>query len=370
MSALNEKKFKPVLYISIFIFAFMCIFPQATSRALQNPTSTAEDSLEQRLIEEILALDSKVMAYQKRIEELSSQREKLQNELDKKRRELANLDIEFRKKQQELSKWILFSYKGGLGNFMAVLVGAESMGDFFRRLDNISRYLEYYNTVINETKSLITRRKQEELDIMEKHNQIKKLEEQARIALNTLQQTLAQKRQQLEHARSVLKDTAFLEELSKNWQQALPSLDYLLRNLSALPWKSLNPDQLRVNYFTLTAEAQFYDKSLTQKLLSQDEKLKNVYFTFSPEGITVSEKKPESTEPLYSITCSLEITPDQKIKFTPIRLEFNGVVLPPEVIKELMSDYDLYFTPPELPFDLKITSIVPDEGRLIMNLKR
>jgi len=370
MSVLKENRLKPVLYISVFIFVFMCIFPQATPGEVQITPSSTEEDLEQQLIEEILALDSKVMAYQKRIEELSSQKDELQRELDAKRRDLSNLDFEFKRRQQELSKWVVFSYKGGLGNFLGVLVGAESMGDFFRRLDNISRYLEYYNTVIVETKSLIMRRKQEELEIMEKHNEIKKLEEQARMALNTLSQTLAQKRQQLEHARSVLKDTAFLEELSKNWQQALPSLDYLLRNLSALPWKSIGPDHIKVNYFTLTAQAEFFDKSLTQKLLAQDEKLKNVYFTFSPAGITVSEKSPESTEPLYSITCSLEIAPDQKIKFTPQSLEFNGVVLPPEVIKELMSDYNLYFTPPELPFELKITSIVPDDGKLIMNLKR
>lgn len=367
---LNLKdRLKPVLYISVLLFAFMCIFEQAAPGQVQIPPTPSE-ALEQQLIEEILALDSKVLAYQKRVDELSAQSEELKKELDAKRKDLANLDFEFKRRQDELSNWIVFSYKGGLGNLLGVLVGAESLGDFFRRFDNIARYLEYYNTMIVETKSLIMRRKQEELDIMEKHDQIKALEEQARRALETIKQTLAQKRQQLNHARSVLKDTSFLEEMSLNWQQALPSLDYLLKNLSALPWKSIGPDDLKVNFFTLTARAEFNDKSLTQKLLSKNEKLKNVYFSFSPEGITVSERSPGSDEPMYSITCSLELTEDQRIKFTPKSLQFNGIMLPPEVIKELMQDYNLFFTPPELPYDLKITSISTAQGKLIMNLSK
>lgn len=364
-------KLKPVMHLfSVILILIYILEGTATAKALDPLFPAAEKDLEQQLIEEILALDSKVLAYQKQVDELSARNKELQIELERKRRDLANLDLEFTKQQDELSKWIVFSYKGGLGNFLAVLVGSESFGDFFRRFDYIKKYMEYYNSIIAETKTLIIHRKQEELDIMDKHSQIKVLEEQARKALETIRKTLEQKRQQLLHARAVLKDTAFLEEVSTNWQKALPSLDYLLKNLSALPWKSLSPDNLKVNYFTLTAQAEFSDTTLTQKLLSNDEKLKNVYFTFDSKGITVSEKSSVSEEPLYSITCSLELTEEQKIKFTPQSLHFSGVVLPPEVIKELMSDYDMIFTPPTLPYNLKITSISTGEGKLIMNLRR
>ena len=65
----------------------------------------------------------------------------------------------------------------------------------------------------------------------------------------------------------------------------------------------------------------------------------------------------------------MELTDDQKIQFTPKRLDFNGVTLPPKVIDELMTDYDMVFTPPPLPYDLKITSISTEKGKLIMNFK-
>ncbi|RKL64433.1 hypothetical protein DXT63_01670 [Thermoanaerobacteraceae bacterium SP2] len=333
-------------------------------------STTQVKSTEQRLIEEILALDSRVLALQNRANELSAQNNELKKSLSQKRKELSRLDRDVRDRQKRLSRWIVFSFKGGMGNFLGVLVGAEDMGDFFRRLDNIIFIMEYYNNMIVETKSLISRRKQEELEIMEKQNRIQELEQQAKKALEELKATIAEKQRELAHARMLLKDTSFLEEMSENWQEALPSLDYLLKNLTALPWTSISPDDLKVNWFTLTARAEFKDTSLTQKLLSKDEKLKNVYFTFHREGLTVSEKKPESSVPLYSITCSLELTEEQKIKFTPKSLEFNGVILPPEVIKELMKDYNMEFTPPPLPQDLKIASISTEEGKLIMYLKR
>jgi len=336
------------------------------------PENTAYQtkSTEQQLVEEILALDSKVLALQNRVNELSEENGELKKNLAQMREELAGLDLDVKDRQKRLSRWIVFSFKGGMGNFLGVLVGAEDMGDFFRRLDNIVFIMEYYNNVIIETKSLISRQKQEELKIMEKQNRIQELEQQAKKALEDLKAAIAKKQQELAHARTILKDTSFLEKMSENWQEVLPSLDYLLKNLTALPWSSLSPDDLKVNWFTLTARAEFRDASLTQKLLSADDKLKYINFTFHPEGITVSEKKPESSVPLYSITCSMELTQDNKIRFTPKNLEFNGIILPPDVIKELMKDYNMEFSPPPLPQDLKISSISTEGGKLIMYLKR
>lgn len=330
----------------------------------------ANDSIQQKLIEEILALDSKVLALRNQIETLSKENNELKAVLKQKRIELLALDNEVKKRQDALSDWIVFSFKGGIGNFLSVLVGADSMGDFFRRLDNIMFFLEYYNNVIAETKSIISRRKQEEKAIMEKQSLVQSLEVQAQKALDEISKVLEKKKSELNRARMLLKDITFLEEISKNWQDVLPSLDYLLRNLSALPWSDISPDSVKINYFNLTARAEFTDKSLTQKLLSKNERLRNVYFEFNEDGITVAEKRPESGSPVYSITCKMELADDYKIRFIPTGLEFSGVTLPARVIAELMSDYDMMFTPPALPYNLKIASIHTEKGKLIMNLSR
>ena len=129
---------------------------------------------------------------------------------------------------------------------LSVLVGAEDLGEFFRRFDNIMFFMEYYNNIIIETKALITHRKQEERSIMEKQREIQSLEKQAKLALEKITETITQKQKELRHARLILKDTAFLEEISEDWQESLPSLDYLLKNLSSLPWSKLTPDDLKV----------------------------------------------------------------------------------------------------------------------------
>ncbi|MDD4570480.1 MAG: hypothetical protein PHE70_10195 [Tepidanaerobacteraceae bacterium] len=354
---------KALAFITSVIFFLNMIFVGVA------PGAQTRD-VEQQLIEEILTLDARVLALQNEVDKLSIQNQKLRKELEQKQKELSLLNSNFNIRQKELSRLIVFSFKGGMGNMLSVLVGAENLGDFFRRFDNIMFFIEYYNNVIIETKALINHRKQEERNIMEKQWEIQSLEKQAKLALEKITQTIAKKQKELRHARLVLKDTAFLEEISEDWQESLPSLDYLLKNLSSLPWSSLSPDNLKVNYFAMTARAEFFDTSVTKTLLSKDENLKDVYFTFHSEGITVTERKPNSKTPVYSITCSMELTEDQKIQFAPKRLEFSGVTLPAKVINELMADYDMVFSPPPLPYDLKITSISTEDGKLIMNFKK
>lgn len=354
---------KGLFLILAVIFIFNCFSVELMEGA------QIED-IELQLIEEILALDAKILALRKEIEKLSLENSELRKELELKQKELSSLNTSFANRQKELSRWIVFAFKGGMGNMLSVLVGAEDLGDFFRRFDNIVFFLEYYNNIIIETRALIAQRKQEELKIMEKQREIQALEKQAKLALEKITKTIEEKQKELERARLILKDTTFLEAISEDWQESLPSLDYLLKNLSSLPWSSLSPDNIKVNYFAMTARAEFFDTSVTKTLLSKDENLKYVYFTFNTEGITVTEKKPDSNTPVYSITCDIELTDDYKIKFTPKKLVFSGVTLPAKVIEELMADYNMEFTPPPLPYDLKITSISTEEGKLIMNFKK
>ncbi|MCG0275137.1 MAG: hypothetical protein L5655_03105 [Thermosediminibacteraceae bacterium] len=355
-------------YLSILLLVFFFMISNELY-AISAPPLFSHNEREQQIIEEILRLDSKIHAITLKLNELSAKESELKKALDAKRAELNLLGNRLNERRQKLARWIVFSYKNGMGTFLAVLVGAESIGDFFRRLDNIKYVLEYYNSVITETKNLLFLQKQEESYIMEKQKEIQALQEQTRKTLEELQEARAEKEQELNNARKILSDTSFLEKTSKNWQEILPSLDYLLKNLSSLPWRSISPDNLKVNYLTLTARAEFIDKSITEKLLSGNDKLKNVYFTFSPEGITVSEKGPDG-KTMYSITCRPELLNDNRIKIIPIKLEFNGVTLPPEVINDLTKDLDLSFTPPPLPYDLKITSISTEEHKLILYLRK
>ena len=364
---MSRKQFICVVISIIFILNIL--IPNNTEGALIF-TGKKIDDVEQKLIEEILALDSKVLSLQNQLDELSSQNKELEKSLQQKKRELMALDNKFKDNQHQLADWIVFSFKGGLGNFLTVLVGADDLGEFFRRFDNILFIMEYYNNVILETKSVISIRRQEELDIVDKQKQIKALEEQAQKALEEIKNTLEKKQNELNQAKLVLDDTAFLEMMSKSWQEALPSLDYLLKNLSKLPWSNVSPDDLKVNYFSLTARAEFTDKSLTKKLFSGDERLKYVYFTFSPEGVTVSEKLPGAKTPFYSITCNMILTKDQKVRFKPVKLDFSGVKLPPKVIEDFMASYDMTFTPPPLPLDLKVSSIATTNGKLIIDFKK
>jgi len=363
----NTKSFLTLL-ILLFYLIFVIISCPFVSFSLPSPVPTM-DSKEQELLEEILSLDSKIHSLKEKISNLERQQEELNKTLLNNKRDLKKLEGTLKEKRKKLSSFVVFAYKGGFGTFLAVLAGSESLGEFLRRLDNIIFVTEYYNNVIDEVKTLIVLKKQEEEKIMEKQKKIAQLEKEAKNTLSELEKVKIFKETELAKARRIFKDPKFLEDMSKNWQVVLPSLDYLLKNLTSLPWTSISPDKLHVNYFTLTAKGEFYEKSLTEKLLSGKEELKNVYFKVTKEGITVFEKD-KSGSTVYSITCTVALTEEGKIKFDPIRLEFNGITLPPEVIKDLLTGYDLSFTPPPLPYELKISSIETQEGKLIMNFKK
>lgn len=354
---------KGLIFLAITIFILNVLYGSA-------PLSAQTAASEQQIIEDILALDAKILALKNEVEKLSNKNSELERELKEKKNELALLNSNFSTQQKKLAKWVVFSFKGGTGNMLAVLLGAEDLSDFFRRYDNVMFFMEYYKGIIDETKNLISLREKEEGDILRRQQEIQNLEKQLKLTLDGITQTLKEKQKQLAEARAVLKDTTFLEDLSKNWQESLPSLDYLLKNLSALPWYNLDPDSLKIDYTSSAVKADFSDATVTNILLSQDENLKNIFFKFHKGGVTVSEKNADGSAPLYSITCDIQITENQKIKFIPKELEFRGVTLSAKVIDELTVDYDLSFVPPPLPYNLKIYSVSTEEGKLILEFRR
>lgn len=149
-----------------------------------------------------------------------------------------------------------------------------------------------------------------------------------------------------------------------------PTLNYLLNNLSNLPWSNITPDDFTVNYLSLTATAKFRDESITRKLFSKNEKLKNVYITFKPEGIIVTEKKSSKNHPSFIIKCNIELSRHNQVRFIPKHLEFNGSSVPTVVINKLIKNYNMEFELPKIPYNLKIVSLSTDNGQLIIKLRR
>lgn len=190
---------------------------------------------------------------------------------------------------------------------------------------------------------------------MKNQHKTQELEQQIIKALEKISKTLNQKQIKFNQAQ---------------WQKSMPSLEYLLNNLSDLPWSSITPDNLKINYLSLTAVAEFYDKNVSKKLFSQNEKLKYVYLTFDSEGITISEKMPDENHSTYSIKFNLKLVKENKVKFLLRYLEFDGIILSPEVVQKLKKDYNFEFKLPKIPYNLKIISIFTVNGKLIVKLKK
>lgn len=156
----------------------------------------------------------------------------------------------------------------------------------------------------------------------------------------------------------------------KNRLKSISTINYLFNNLYSLPWSTIKPDELKVNYLSLTAAAKFHDKNVSKKLFSKDEKLKYVSLTFDPEGINILEKVPGKKHPNFFIKFSLKLIKENKIKLLPKKLEFSEYTLSEKTIEKLIKDYTLEFEIPEIPYNLKIISISTVAGKLILKLKK
>ncbi len=157
---INKKKSVALFCISLTLI-FSTVSINASINDLKNQQSGIENDIDEqkKLLEEannqmevtqneIIALDKELEASRNKLLEITAEVEATNKLLDETNAELTKIQDEYDKKYEIFKERLKVMYEFGNVGYIEVLIGSESVSDFFNRL-------EYVNTIANHDKEIM-----------------------------------------------------------------------------------------------------------------------------------------------------------------------------------------------------------------------
>lgn len=149
--------------------------------------------------------------------------------------------------------------------------------------------------------------------------------------------------------------------LSESLETSIPSLDFLLNNISKLPWDSLQPDNIDIQFDAVSASLS--DVSISNMIDNYDVMLKNVKIAFDDSGFTLIDGDNYTLEGIFKVDGG-------KINFNIESIDVKGVEITGEYLNNLIKNYNtvLDFESPLKQY--KLDSVETANGEVKFKLVR
>ncbi|MGI6604675.1 MAG: coiled-coil domain-containing protein [bacterium] len=357
---------KAILSILIVVlFLFPLVLQAAPVDQPSLPTAAEQEQLQEQLMAEILSLDTHLAAL-KREEARARQRlEELQQELNLNQQEKENLIRAVQAAQANVTLWLRFLAEDGALTYLDVLLGAVDLTDFLQRLDLVAVLIESNINRLEQRKELLATVSAQEQMLTVQQNEISTIYKAIAESVAAAEKLRQSRARALAEAERTLADFDSVAALSQAWEAILPDLDHLIGQLPNLPWESLQPDSLEVNYFLRTAFLTYNQPSLAALLNTGLPANQQSEIQFSAGKLVLNRPSVDGRPP-YSITLSL--TPQERtLIFEPISVTVADTTISAATLAPLMADYDLSLELPLLPGS-KIKNVQLEDGRLLLML--
>lgn len=310
-------------------------------------------------LQEIMLLEVRLEAARRGLSELNAEVVELEHQLQDTRRETDAKQADLARQREQLERWLTFIYRQGFMPYLEVLVGASSYADFVSRWYLFQALLDYGAGLVESTAAAATEVQKKQAEVEAKLQAIKQKRRESQETLANIEKLLEQKQAALARAKAS-GDQATIE-MARRWEEELPDLQYLLSHFSQLPWQSVEPDSVQVNYQSLRVLATVSAESLTRAMVT-DARLARMEVEIDPEGVVIRGHGPD-----FALTGQVSAG-DNRVYFHPDRLVFAGVDVGPEVVVAMLADYQLYFTFPSVFPGLRLESIRQGQGYFWLTL--
>lgn len=149
--------------------------------------------------------------------------------------------------------------------------------------------------------------------------------------------------------------------LSESLETSIPSLDFLLNNISKLPWDSLQPDNINIQFDAVSAS--FSDVSISNMIDNYDVMLKNVKIAFDDSGFTLIDGDNYTLKGIFKVDGG-------KINFNIESITIKSVEITGEYLNNLIKNYKtvLNFESPLKQY--KLDSVETTNGEVKFKLVR
>lgn len=232
-----------LVYLLIGAFGFPVL-----ATALPDPTRLAPDELqvlERELATELLTLNLQLMSLQEDQDRIEEKLAALAASREVEERGLATTKARLEKTRGHLGGWIRYYYEEGRWPLVGMLLQADNMAEFLRRLDFALILIKHESELLNEVRTL-------DAAAQERLSQIDFLETETRNAKNEISSRMTKLAQfhkmRSELLKSVQERSSELSErlavLERQWRNSLAPLQNLLGQLNIVLAQDFKPDRV------------------------------------------------------------------------------------------------------------------------------
>ncbi|MDI3311875.1 MAG: hypothetical protein QJR05_10685, partial [Thermoanaerobacterium sp.] len=274
-------------YVSILLIIFLIV--SNIKVIYSDPASDLKNAQieEQKIIIELFNLDMEKVRASNLLDELNSEIADTTKRIDLMEKEISSISKEIVNERNNIKSWFRFLYTNGTNTILSLLLMSNNASELLHRLIYIDIITNYFYSKLDHINYLLKNKKTEEKALSDQRDGLrKKLEEQKNTIL-TLDKLESEKSAMLDNIKKQISDYQRILNISASLESGIPSLDFLLNNISKLPWNSLQPDNFDIQIDSVSAS--FSDVSISNMIENYDNILKNVKITFDDSGFTLSD---------------------------------------------------------------------------------
>ena len=265
--------------------------------------------------------------------------------------------------EEIVGQWLRFLAEDGSLAYVEILLGASNLMDFLTRLDIVITIID---SNISSLEKLETQVNEIGLKQAEFQAQIKSIAE-THLAINeNLQQIESLRKNKtdaLAEAEKTLADFPAVLALSQTWEQVLPDIDHCLDRLERLPWNTIDPDNVQIDYLRGKATVSF-NVSTLESIINRGLRPSERFKLSCRPGLMLLER------PGLNYILGFEIHPEKRrIILKPISVTVDDTKIPDSALNLLFKDRNLGLDLP-LVARLEIAEAQVLEGQVKIFLRR
>ncbi|WP_434565413.1 hypothetical protein PQ690_05855 [Thermoanaerobacterium thermosaccharolyticum] len=317
-------------YISI-ILVFRLIVSEITI-VYSDPASDLKNAQleEQKIVLELFNLDMEKARSLRLLDQINMEIINTNEKIDSMEREISSLNQDIVKERNNVKSWFRFLYMNGTNTILSLLLMSNNASELLHRLIYIDIITNYFYSKLDHINYLLKNKKSEEEALNNQRNDLKKkLDEQKNLVFK-IEQLESSKRAMLVNIKRQIGDYQKILSLSESLETSIPSLDFLLNNISKLPWDSLQPDNIDIQFDAVSAS--FSDVSISNMIDNYDVMLKNVKIAFDDSGFTLIDGDNYTLKGIFKVDGG-------KINFNIESITIKSVEITGEYLNNLIKNY-------------------------------
>ncbi|ADL68670.1 conserved hypothetical protein [Thermoanaerobacterium thermosaccharolyticum DSM 571] len=317
-------------YISIILV--FCLIVSEITIVYSDPASDLKNAQleEQKIVLELFNLDMEKARSLRLLDQINMEIINTNEKIDSMEKEISSLNQDIVKERNNVKSWFRFLYMNGTNTILSLLLMSNNASELLHRLIYIDIITNYFYSKLDHINYLLKNKKSEEEALNNQRNDLKKkLDEQKNLVFK-IEQLESSKRAMLVNIKRQIGDYQKILSLSESLETSIPSLDFLLNNISKLPWDSLQPDNINIQFDAVSAS--FSDVSISNMIDNYDVMLKNVKIAFDDSGFTLIDGDNYTLKGIFKVDGG-------KINFNIESITIKSVEITGEYLNNLIKNY-------------------------------